>query len=107
MSALLGGVGLGVVLRCFVGVGLGVNGVAMRRVRMMSGGLVIACLMVFGRFAMMLSGRFVVFCGFRVVCGALMFRHCHLLSIFDTCLPTTTSASTPSARWEHGSKSTT
>jgi hypothetical protein len=73
-------VGFRVVLRRFFGVGLRMNSVTMRGVRVVRSRLVIAGFVVPGRFVVMLRGRLVVLRGFQVVFRALMFRHCHLLS---------------------------
>jgi hypothetical protein len=69
-------VGFGVVLRGLVGMVLGLHGVAVRGMRMVSRRLVVAGLVLNRGLAMMLGRGFVVFSGLLVVFGALVFCHC-------------------------------
>jgi hypothetical protein len=66
---------LGVVLARLGGVVVGVRGVAMRRVRVMTGLLVALVFVMLGRFAMVLGGELMMLGGFAMMLDDLVFGH--------------------------------
>lgn len=79
VSELHGGVIFRVMLGCLLGVGLGMNGVAMRGVCMVSRRLVIARFVMLRRLVVMLRCFLVMMCGLLVVVRALVIHRCRLL----------------------------
>ena len=67
---------LDVKLGRFSGVMCRVVGVPLRQVRMVSGGLVVACLVMSGGFPVMAGGVFVMFCRLEVVSRCLFGHVC-------------------------------
>jgi hypothetical protein len=66
---------LGVVLARLGGVVVGVRGVAMRRVRVMTGLLVALVFVMLGRFAMVFGGELMMLGGFAMMLDDLVFGH--------------------------------
>jgi len=73
-----------VMLRRLVGMLLGLNGVAMRRVRVVGGRFVIPGFVVLGRFHVVLRGFLVMVCSLLVMLRALMVSHGCLLIVCET-----------------------
>jgi hypothetical protein len=74
-------------LRCMVGMILGMSGMTSRRVSMMPGGFVVTILVMLCSLGVVLGCLFVVFGGFLVVVRSLMVRHVnlHVPSCWWTC----------------------
>ncbi len=70
--ALVVAVLVGVMLAGLFGVMLGVNMMALRHVRVVPGGFMIAALVVIGRRLMVLGGMFVMLRGFAMMLGSLL-----------------------------------